>query len=927
MNDFFDPQTGGLTTLYGWIGQIADESTWIGNHANQQFKHKIHTKNDIAGASRRVKVQIIGKHVEVKDILDDQLPMAEVLLPTTAGSGHGGSHQTPNLKQGMYVFGFYKDGKNGTEPIIVGVLPNDPRVPLFGGNPSNNFTPRSGCYGVNGSTPISNSYIKLEGSTPLIQAEGASVSPNQATVAHSDQKNDGKRPFYLPVTINCEGPSGELQGFQKFLKSFLIDVKRAKRVSQQFAGAASNLNSNITSIIAGYSNLIAAVAKSLISKIRGFIVNRLNKELTKLFELLPPNLRPGASRTSEAVNNTIQCVFNKIISALLGLIKSLLTQLIDRYINAPLCAAESFISNLISSFLGDLTSGILGALSGIAGVTLNVASLLFQAFDILIGVLEFLSCDPDLDCQILDEWSFWDGSSLRVESLGAKPGIARDLIGFASSDRAFGGGVIPACNVSQIPCGPPSLVFLGGSGSSASGNVVVGLTGQIMGVDLLTGGRYTSPVVSTGSTTYESTPPQINATIFDECGIGGGSNLVTIVEKYDKDQTKSGDGTTEEYFVSNVVVIDSGFDYLNSFDGSTGGDGVLFSGKCDTIINTDVYSPGKEVKVKRGQTIYLPRRTTVEVTNNQGDVVQILTGQGQITPIEITENGKIITPECISAETESSGTPTTGTPTTGTPTTGTPTTGISTERINSTIPSILVIPDSNEKFEGNFGFTQFNFNIKRSGDLSKKSSLSWRISGYGKNPTTPSDFKNSRFPSGTLVFEPDEINKTITIDISGDVDIEKDEKFVLNFFRLFNAKIDRKSKLIGSILNDDEEVEDGSESNTYDVYVCLEDLAILNEGVNYSSGDIITINPNNGAKFEPIIDEFGRIKEVRLIAKGCGFVDVPKISVLSETGINANIVPVFSFTRINIDGDFDSLDIPLGAPVVNVVDCVGKLKR
>ena len=143
MNDFFDPQTGGLNQLYGFLGQIADDSVWIDNHANANFEHKLHLTNDIAGASRRVKVQIFGKHVEVKNISDEQLPMAEVLLPTTAGSGHGGSHQTPNLKQGMYVFGFFKDGKQGTQPVVVGVLPNDPRVPLFGGNPAQNFVPRS----------------------------------------------------------------------------------------------------------------------------------------------------------------------------------------------------------------------------------------------------------------------------------------------------------------------------------------------------------------------------------------------------------------------------------------------------------------------------------------------------------------------------------------------------------------------------------------------------------------------------------------------------------------------------------------------------------------------------------------------------------------------------------------------------------------
>ena len=907
MNQFFDPQTGGLNQLYGWIGQVVDDSTWIGNHANSNFEHKIHLTNDIAGASRRCKVQIIGKHVEVKDIPDDQLPMAEILLPTTAGSGHGGSHQTPNIKQGMYVFGFFKD-IYGTQPVIVGVLPNDPRVPLFGGNPSQNFIPRSGFKGVGRSIPASTSYVRLEGPNSLV--EGKSTSPNQATICHWDQKEDGKRSFFTPKTINCEGPSGELQGFQKQLKSFLFEVKRAKRASQQFIGAASNLTSNIASLITIYTNLIAGLAKSLISKVRGYIVNRLNKELTKLYESLPPNLRANAAQTSKKVNDTIQCVFNKIITALLAIVKSLLEQAVENYVNAPLCAAESFISSLISSFLGELTSGILGALGEISGVILNVATLLFQAFDILIGVLEFLSCEPDLDCQILDEWSFWDGSSLVRQPLGSNSSISSNLLAFVGSGTAFGGGLIPGCSALPLFCGPPTLDFFGGTGTPASGNVVVGLAGQIMGVDLLTGGRYTTTTtVGLGSETAIVQTPQVNVRIVDDCGLGNGAIAVAITEKYPKENSQSSSG--DEYFVSNVVIIDSGSNYLNSPDGSTGGDGALFSGKCDTIINTDVYLPGKEVKVKEGQRIYLPRKTVVEVLNNQGEVVQTLNGQGQLTELRIKQNGTILTPDCV-------------------PSDGDDVEGG--DNNNQDIsPTISFSVDLIEQKEGNSGKTSFDITIVRTGNLGNRSSANWKIVGSGNSPARASDFVNGEFPSGIVIFRPDEEVKTITVNVKGDLEVEKDEKFSIVFNNLVNLKLERKSRFTGVILNDDNKTgigttnRDSGKNNTYQVYVCIEDLAILNGGVNYSPGDVITINPNNGAKFEPIIDEFGVIREVSLIAKGCGFVDNPVITVESQTGINALLVPVYSFTRL--DNTVDPFEVPPGSPVINVVDCVGKLNE
>jgi len=761
MNDFFDPQTGGLNQLYGFIGQIADDSSWINNTANKNFEHKLHLTNDIAGASRRVKVQIIGKHVEVKNISDEQLPMAEVLLPTTAGSGHGGSHQTPNLKQGMYVFGFFKDGKQGTQPVIIGVLPNDPRVPLFGGNPSQNFVARSGFKGVGRSIPVSTSYIRLEGPASPTEAEGGSVCPNQAVVCNADQKEKGKKLLYVPKTVGCEGPSGELKGIQKQLQSFLFEVKRSKRASQQFIGAASNLNSNINNIINQYSGFIANLFKSLLSKARGFVINELNKQLTKLYEQVPPNLRSNLAKVNEGVTNTIQCVFNKIISQLLKIVKDLLQQVVEKYVNAPLCAAESFITSIISTFLGDLTSGISEALGAISGVLLNVSQTLFRAFDVLIGVLEFLTCQPDLDCQILDEWSFWGGSNLSLNSPGARSGITSSLIGFVNSQTAFGGGPIPGCSATQLPCGPPKLTVLGEGQEFAQGNLIVGLSGRIMGVDLITGGRYSG-----------ETPLQVK--IIDECGLGNGATGVAITEKNKK---KTGIGTTtpedddlpeednDTLGVKGIVFIDPGAGYLGSPDGSTGGDGTLFSKPDETIIGTDVFPPGVPVPVTPGQEVFLPPNTIVEIVNENQEVVDTINGEGQTTPIPITTPGTIITPD----------------------------------------PNI---PDS---------------------------------------AITPS----------------------------------------------------------------------------YDVFVCIEDLAIISEGFNYSPNDQIIITPDNGAKFEPILDKFGSIKEVRILAKGCGFTDVPNISVRSETGINANLVPVFSFTRINRAEEEDTS----GLQVVNVVDCVGAINR
>ena len=104
---------------YSWIGQIADDSTWRDNTLAGKFKSFF----TIPGWGKRYKVRIMGIHDKQQETIpDDQLPWATIEYPTTAGSGGGNSFQTANLKQGMFVSGYFMDGPDQNVPVITGVL-------------------------------------------------------------------------------------------------------------------------------------------------------------------------------------------------------------------------------------------------------------------------------------------------------------------------------------------------------------------------------------------------------------------------------------------------------------------------------------------------------------------------------------------------------------------------------------------------------------------------------------------------------------------------------------------------------------------------------------------------------------------------------------------------------------------------------------
>ena len=138
----FNPGFLGGSFLW-WIGQIADDSTWRDNILSG--KHE--SKDSIPGWGRRYKVRIVGLHdKEEESVASDQLPWAQVMYPITAGGGQTNSAQTPNLRQGNFVFGFFLDGQDMQVPVIMGVLGNNAQTALKTkiGNNDSNFAATSG---------------------------------------------------------------------------------------------------------------------------------------------------------------------------------------------------------------------------------------------------------------------------------------------------------------------------------------------------------------------------------------------------------------------------------------------------------------------------------------------------------------------------------------------------------------------------------------------------------------------------------------------------------------------------------------------------------------------------------------------------------------------------------------------------------------
>jgi hypothetical protein len=120
------------------------DNNFIGRNGFLWFTGVVEDRLDPLKAGR-VKVRAVGFHTSNKEKLPtSDLPWAICVLPTTA-PGISGLGSSPSfLVEGSWVWGYFRDGEDAQEPVILGSLP---------GQPSELADPNKGFYDPNGVYP------------------------------------------------------------------------------------------------------------------------------------------------------------------------------------------------------------------------------------------------------------------------------------------------------------------------------------------------------------------------------------------------------------------------------------------------------------------------------------------------------------------------------------------------------------------------------------------------------------------------------------------------------------------------------------------------------------------------------------------------------------------------------------------------------
>ena len=597
-----------------WIGQVVDQSKWIGNLPTTPTD----TTEEHKGFDFRYKVRIMGYHTgSPEDLPDDQLPWANIMYPVTAGTSGGAVH-TPQLRQGNFVYGFFLDGEDAQMPIIMGVIGYNQYTALLKDIPEGGgFAPFSG-YTVDDTVPRNALGTTQEDGTAVSEDVDASKTNNEEVMesplslvgrkdgANKEQYENRSTVREVATISKCE--PAPVVGIQRKMKNMLAEVKRIQKTANDWETKVSTKIDNIEEEIAKVKdNAIKGISsdvKRITAEIQKNALKKVNDALSDTYNEVFPTELPQLKEKVEAANDELSCLFRNIMKNLTGMVGGFLNQIIDRFITTPLCAVENFIGSLLGKISGLIDTAIDSVMGPIKGLLagMGVAS---SALDDVMGfatdALSLLSCDEDPRCSEVKEWNPINGpeisATLDLFSIVSKAKQASRLVQNAVKDAAnigdtlsnlaknadFSDALTDTCNVGPVFCGPPTVEFIGGGGSGAKGNVIVSAITTVLGVDIITpGGGYIGP-------------PRLKFN--DSCNKGKGARGRAVVENGQ---------------VVQVIIDNSGIDYLPAPDGSQGGDGRTWAESDETTIKRgdgtyDIpYKPGEVISVFPGDQVTEP---------------------------------------------------------------------------------------------------------------------------------------------------------------------------------------------------------------------------------------------------------------------------------------------------------------------------------
>ena len=613
----------GKDGFYWFIGQVTTDKHWREHSLEHGY---------------RAKVRIIGVHPPDDVIPDSDLPWAHFLVPPNLGSNNNFGGQSFSLQGGETVFGFFLDGADAQQPIIMGAFAAGPFIndsAVAYKNVVSNNTSKFNPIKINNDTKFGGHINGTGNGVP--NEKGGLVNENNMVQGksgeyietHIGKINDEK--IAIRVAQKCVIPNNAFSDITKEMKGFMKILENLEKGPSGYIDKIFNkivpfdefdkiVDKSAAKIAGGLSVAARLGRKELFAQI--------NKKVDASLNFLEPDFLLKKLGIEEQLG-AISCLTENLFAGLKGVVGDLLKGLAGNLLQFPLCAAEQLLGGLISKITDMLDFKISGALGGLGGLTGVPMPSFGDAFSKLLGPLgkiqtglALFSCEPSACETNPFDWLSNSGPDSikgfdlgRIKSLsgaisalpgGLSPGAlagkmfpglggvintvgaipdAIDGLGESIQSRAldldisnaaFGmDKLVGGCDPFTKKCGPPRVEIFGGGGIGAFGQAVVNRAGQIVGVNM------------------------------EDLGFGYGEvPYVTFIDECENGKGATGKAILEDGKVIKIVMQETGAGYLGPETAVSDEEGVEVIGVIDgvDVIGTGVgYSEGDTITTDDGQ--------------------------------------------------------------------------------------------------------------------------------------------------------------------------------------------------------------------------------------------------------------------------------------------------------------------------------------
>ena len=401
-----------------WIGRVAHPEYW--KVENLASGHE-------GSAAHRVKVRIIGYHPWDDELHESDLPWATVLQDPVTGGGQGAMGDTLSLVGGETAVGFFLDGEEAQQPVIIGLLNRSQEV-ADSISEEEVFATGSSQFGVmTGYTgrvvpATKRGFVAVENPTVTEEKEVKSGEVKNNKIANTSN-----------VIAECKS-SGACSGFtQKYTKTqknpplcednvvgdigqALTDFVAFTSVLESFQGNFINPLTNaivdMEQQIRSTAQQIQRIIRSALNNIRTGLIKRI-MSLFKVFAAIGKKLNPldfflgpAAQKAFKKILDILFCLFDTIFGDIFGFIENLLKGMLGKIINVGVCAVEQFTSGILGKLMDlikKVTGPILAGINWLTGGLGNITKVLSSVSSYARQIIAFLEC-TGIKCDEPSEW-------------------------------------------------------------------------------------------------------------------------------------------------------------------------------------------------------------------------------------------------------------------------------------------------------------------------------------------------------------------------------------------------------------------------------------------------------------------------------------------------------------------------------------------